>query len=46
MKVSRDTVRIVVPPLLALALVAVVTHPADAIPTPTHPQVAVAQTGR
>lgn len=33
MRISRDTVRIVVPPLLALGLVAAITHPVDAVPT-------------
>jgi hypothetical protein len=35
MRIDRDTVRIVVPPLLALGLVAALTHPADAMPVPS-----------
>lgn len=46
MNVSRETVRIVVPPLLALGLIAVVTHPADAAPTPAPQSVSVASVGR
>lgn len=46
MRVSRDTVRIVVPPLLALGLIAVVTHPADATPTPAPQTVSVATVDR
>jgi hypothetical protein len=46
MKVTRDTVRIVAPPLLALALVAVVTHPVDAIPTSVPQTGPVAAVGR
>lgn len=46
MKVSRDTVRIVVPPLLALGLIAVLTHPADASPAPVPQTVSVATVDR
>jgi hypothetical protein len=46
MNVSRETVRIVVPPLLALGLIAAVTHPADAAPTPAPQSVSVASVGR
>jgi hypothetical protein len=40
MRLTRDTVRIVVPPLLALGLVAALAHPADAAPVPPRPGVA------
>ena len=43
MRITRDTVRIVVPPLLALGLVAALTHPADAAPVPASGQQSVAQ---
>lgn len=32
MKVERDTVRVVVPPILALGLVALLVHPTDTLP--------------
>ena len=44
MRITRDTVRIVVPPLLALGLVAALAHPADAVPVPASVQTSVAQT--
>ncbi len=44
MRITRDTVRIVVPPLLALGLVAALAHPADAAPVPASVQTSVAQT--
>ncbi|MGD9954909.1 MAG: hypothetical protein AB7O74_02710 [Candidatus Nanopelagicales bacterium] len=46
MKITRDTVRLVVPPLLALGLVAVVTHPADAVPASSPQPVAAVSVGR
>lgn len=46
MKLTRETARIVVPPLLALGLVAVVTHPADATTAPTSSQTYVAVVDR
>jgi hypothetical protein len=42
MRITRDTVRFVAPPLLALGLVVGLAHPADAAPAPTTP-VAAAQ---
>ncbi len=39
MRMSRDTVRVVVPPILALGLVALLTHPLD-IPTTGEPPAA------
>jgi hypothetical protein len=36
MRMSRDTVRVVAPPFLALGLVALLTHPLD-IPTTGEP---------
>ncbi|MFC6236586.1 hypothetical protein [Longivirga aurantiaca] len=44
MRITRDTVRIVVPPLLALGLVAALAHPADAGPAPVQQRTPVAQT--
>ena len=35
MGITRDTVRLVAPPLLALGLVLALAHPADAAPAPT-----------
>jgi len=46
MKITRETVRLVVPPLLALGLVAVVTHPADATTAPSSPRTYVAVVDR
>jgi hypothetical protein len=34
MRIDRNTLRTVVPPVLALGLVALVTHPVDAMPRP------------
>ncbi len=42
MRLTRDTARIVVPPLLALGLVAALAHPAEAAPAPPRPGVATA----
>ena len=47
MRITRDTVRFVAPPLLALGLVITLAHPADAAPAPTAPTAAVqASVGR
>jgi hypothetical protein len=43
MRITRATVRIAVPPLLALGLVAALSRPADAAPTPAPQQTTVAQ---
>jgi len=46
MKITRETARLVVPPLLALGLVAVVTHPVNAATAPSSPQTYVAVVDR
>ena len=46
MKVTRETARLVAPPLLALGMVAVLTHPADAVPAPSAPDAYVAVVDR
>jgi hypothetical protein len=46
MKVERDTLRVVVPPLLALAFIAILVHPADAPPQAPAAVEAALVTGR